>query len=59
MKPFVFTVTVAVERTDGRFVSREAIRDELVDALESADPGSLSVEDSEYETVDFAIEGGE
>lgn len=51
LKPFTFTVQVEVERTEGKFVSRDAIAQELFDSLETANPDTLSVEDSEYEVV--------
>jgi hypothetical protein len=58
-RPFVFTVTVETERTTGRFVSRAELADELRQALEDADPGSVWVDESEYEVIDFNVEGGD
>jgi hypothetical protein len=58
-KPHVFTVTVETERTTGKFVSRDAIADELRTALEDADPGSVYVEESEYDVILYEVEGGD
>jgi hypothetical protein len=38
---FVFAVEVEVERVEGKFAAREEIEEQLRDALESADPGSV------------------
>lgn len=52
---FSFEVTVEVERVSGRFVTRDAIADELISALQDADVQQISVDDSEYETVAWDV----
>jgi hypothetical protein len=41
MRPFVFIVTVEVEREEGRFASRDELQEQIVEALESADPQTV------------------
>lgn len=38
---FTFTVEVELERTEGKFAARDEMADELREAIESADPGSI------------------
>ncbi len=38
---FTLTVEVEVERTEGKFASREEMAEALIEALEQADPGEL------------------
>jgi hypothetical protein len=38
---FDFLVSVEVERVEGKFAAREEVEEQLRDALESADPGSV------------------
>jgi hypothetical protein len=38
---FTFTVEVDAERTEGKFASRDELAEQIQEALESADPGSL------------------
>lgn len=56
MTTLKFTVTVELTRLSGKFVSKDALADEVRDAIESADPGSVMVDDSEYEVASFAVE---
>lgn len=52
-----FMVTVEVNRTSGKFVSKDEIRDALREEISGADPGSITVGDnSEYETTSFEVE---
>lgn len=57
---FVFEVVAEVERDQGLFAPRDDIAQELMSALESADPGSISGVgangDSEYSVVQFEVE---
>jgi hypothetical protein len=46
---FTFTIKVEVERSEGKNMSRADVEEALVAELESADPGSLTIEESEYE----------
>jgi hypothetical protein len=41
VKAFHFKVTVEVERESGKFMSRDEVEAELIDALEGADPGQV------------------
>jgi hypothetical protein len=52
---FKFVVEVELERTEGKFVSRDDMAQELLDAIESADPGSIDVDESSYEVTDFSV----
>lgn len=50
-------VSVEVERTMGKFASREEIEEQILDAIEGADPGMISCDDGgEYEVVDWTVE---
>lgn len=52
---FTFQTTVEVDHTSGKFVSRDEISDEISEAIESADPGSIDVSESEYETTVWEV----
>lgn len=52
---FKFVVEVTLERTEGKFVSRDDMAQELLDSIESADPGSVDVDESSYEVTDFTV----
>lgn len=57
MKAFVFTVTVDVERTEGKFATREEIAEQIAEALESADPGDFTGENGgEYQVANWSVE---
>jgi hypothetical protein len=49
------TVTVTVERTTGRFVSKDSIAEALRTEIEAANPGSIDVDESEYEVTGFEV----
>jgi hypothetical protein len=55
-----FTVSVELERTEGKFASRDEMAEQIIDALESADPGSVDGIGadgmSSYETVAWEVE---
>jgi len=57
---FTFTLTVEVNRTSGKFASRDEIADAITDELNSADPGSLynlgADGESEYEIESWEAE---
>jgi hypothetical protein len=38
---FTFTVHVELTRSEGKFATREELHDQLVEALENANPGEL------------------
>jgi len=59
------TVSVSVERTEGKFASRDEIGDQIQEALESevqqaieaADPGSYEGENGgQYETSEWSVD---
>lgn len=54
-----FTVEVHVERESGKFAPKEEIADALMEALESADPGSVdgvgADSDSSYSVVSWEV----
>lgn len=52
---FKFLVEVTLERTEGKFVSRDEMAQELLEAIESADPGSVDIDESSYEVTDFLV----
>jgi len=56
-----FTVEVEVERVQGKFASRDEISEQLLEAVEGADPGSVDgvgVDgDSEYEVTSWEVRG--
>lgn len=52
---FKFIVEVELERTEGKFVSRDDMAQELLDAIESSDPGEVNVDDSNYEVTDWSV----
>lgn len=49
------TMEVEVERVQGKFASRDAIEENLRAELDGANPGTLDVDDSEYEIIDWEI----
>ena len=54
---FRFVVNVSVNRTQGKFASREEIEQQIQEALEGADPGSYEGENGgEYETDSWEVE---
>jgi hypothetical protein len=54
---FTFTVTVEVERTQGKFATREELAEQIISELEGANPGTLEGENGgEYEVSDFTVE---
>lgn len=54
---FRFVVTVEVERTTGQFATRDELADQLREAIEGADPGSLSGDNGgEYDVQSFEVE---
>lgn len=38
---FSFIVNASVERTEGKFAAKDELEEQLVEALEGANPGSL------------------
>lgn len=57
MRPFEFTVTVEVERETGKFASRSEIYEKLLDAIQSADPGTVDGDEGgEYNVTSWDVE---
>lgn len=52
---FKFTVEVTLEREQGKFVSRDEMAEQLADAIEQADPGTVDVDDSTYNVTDWVV----
>jgi hypothetical protein len=52
---FTFQVTVNVTHGAGPFVTREALKEQLVTALDDADPGELDVDDSIYTVESWEV----
>jgi hypothetical protein len=57
---FTFTVEVEVERTEGKFASRDEVAEQITDALDSANPGSVDGIGADgmstYEVTDWSVE---
>jgi hypothetical protein len=54
---FEYKVTVEVERSEGKFASRDELGEQIREALESADPGQLDGENGGvYETNEWTVE---
>jgi hypothetical protein len=54
---FDFTVHVSIEREEGKFASRDEMAEQISDALESADPGSLDGEaGGSYSVVEWNVD---
>lgn len=54
---FDFLVSVEVERTEGKFASRDDLGAQIADELENCNPSSLTGEnDGEYEVVAWDVE---
>jgi hypothetical protein len=57
LKPFVFQVTVEVERTEGKFASRDEIAEKIAETISDADPGQIDTDDGAvYEIVSFEVD---
>lgn len=53
---FSFTVNVNVDRTEGKFASRDEIEEQILEALNDADPQSYEGENGgQYETTDWDV----
>lgn len=57
---FEFKITVTLERTQGKFASRDEMSEALMSELEGADPGGVygigADGNSDYEVTDFSVE---
>ena len=56
---FTYTVEVEVERTEGKFASRDDIGEQIADELLNADPGNVTGENGgEYEVTSWEVTSG-
>lgn len=54
---FTFTVSVELERSEGKFASRDELSEQIIESISSADPGSLYGDNGGiYEVVDWEVE---
>jgi hypothetical protein len=54
---FSFTVNVTAERDEGKFASKDELRDQCREALEGADPGTIEGENGgQYSVTDWSVE---
>lgn len=57
LKPFTFTITVEVERTEGKFASRDEIAEKIAEELKGADPGTIDTDEgASYEVTSFDVQ---
>lgn len=53
---FKFTVEVEVNRTEGKFATRDEIASQIQETLEDANPGSYDGDNGgQYETADWSV----
>jgi hypothetical protein len=52
---FTFAVEVTLDREQGKFVSREEMAEQLAEALQDADPGSVDVDESTYSVSSWDV----
>lgn len=53
---FTFLVEIEVDRIEGKFASRDELEEQLSEALEGADPTSLTGDNGgEYETTSWEV----
>lgn len=50
-----FTVEVNLQHNSGKFIAKDELADEILSSIEGADPGSIYIEDSEYEITDWNV----
>lgn len=51
-----FVITAELEKTSGKFIGKEDLEGEILTALEGADPGSVDVDDSSYDVIDWTVD---
>jgi hypothetical protein len=55
-----FIVDIEVLRTEGLFATRDELEDQLREAIESADPGTVEGDEGgSYETVEWTVDDAE
>lgn len=59
MASFIFTVEVETNRVEGKFATREEQEEQIMEALDGANPGSIegvgADGDSSYEIADWTV----
>lgn len=56
---FKIIVEVEAERTEGKFATRDEIEAQIIEAIESADPGTFEGENGgQYEVTDWSVAAG-
>lgn len=56
MTIIILTVRAELSKVSGKFTSKDELADELIQAVESADPGSLDpTGEGEYEVTDWSV----
>ena len=56
---FSFIVNASVERSEGKFATKDELEEQLVSALEDADPGSVEGDSGgQYEVISWEVEAG-
>jgi hypothetical protein len=54
---FTVTVNVSVERTEGKFATKEELREQIMEAIEAADPQTLEGENGgQYSITTWDVE---
>lgn len=54
---FTYTVTVEVERTEGKFASRDELSEQIMDELEGCDPGTVEGDNGgQYDVTEWTVE---
>lgn len=56
MPSFRFVVTAELEKTSGKFVGKDELEEQLQNAIEGSDPGSVDVDDSSYDVIDWVVD---
>ena len=53
---FVFTVEVQADRDEGKFASKDELADQLIEAIEQADPGQIEGDEGgQYSISDWVV----
>jgi hypothetical protein len=55
MANITFTIEVSLDKTQGKFVSKDDLAEEIRTELEANDPGTVQVDESEYEVTNWDV----
>lgn len=50
-----FTIDVELQKTTGKFMSKEDVAEEIREELEGTDPGTVEVDETEYEIIVWEV----